>query len=122
MTIALKSAYAESEQSDGARILVDRLWPRGMSREQLRLDAWMKELAPSDGLRRWFGHDPEKWQEFRRRYFIELVAREEEVTELLGRIGKDRITLLFAAKDQQHNNAVALRDYLLSRWRPEGPG
>ena len=115
MQVFLKSVYAEPEQSDGARILVDRLWPRGMSRERLQLDAWLQELAPSDGLRRWFGHDPEKWQEFRRRYFIELAAREEAVTELLGRIGKDRVTFLFAAKDQQHNNAVALRDYLTSR-------
>jgi len=115
LPVFLKSVYAEPEQSDGARILVDRLWPRGMSRERLRLDAWLKELAPSDGLRGWFGHDPEKWQEFRHRYFIELSARETVVAELLGRIGKGRVTLLFAAKDLQHNNAVALRDYLISR-------
>ncbi len=115
MPVCLKSVYAEPEQSDGARILVDRLWPRGMSRERLQLDGWLKELAPSDGLRRWFGHAPEKWPEFRRRYFIELAAREAPVTELLERIGKGRVTLLFAAKDQEHNNAVALRDYLISR-------
>ena len=119
MEVFLKSVYAEPEPSDGARILVDRLWPRGMSRERLRLDAWLKELAPSDGLRRWFGHDPEKWQEFRRRYFTELAASQAAVAELLGSIGKGRVTLLFAAKDQQHNNAVALRDYLTNRGRPE---
>ena len=112
MPISLKSAYAEPEPGDGLRILVDRLWPRGLSRERMRLDAWLKELAPSHELRRWFGHDPEKWEEFRRRYFSELAAREELVAELAGKISASRVTLLFAARDQQHNNAVALRDYL----------
>jgi uncharacterized protein YeaO (DUF488 family) len=110
--IALKSAYAKAEQTDGQRILIDRLWPRGVSKEQLKLAAWRKELAPSNELRQWFRHDPARWEEFRRRYFAELAAREELVTEFIGQIGKGPVTLIFAAGDQQHNNAVALRDYL----------
>lgn len=115
MSIALKSAYAEADQNDGLRILVDRLWPRGISKEQLKIDAWLKELAPSNELRKWFRHDPQKWEEFRRRYFAELAAREEPVAELIDRIGNQRTTLVFAASDKQHNNAVALRDYLQKR-------
>lgn len=115
MSISLKKVYALAEPDDGLRVLVDRLWPRRISRERLKLDLWLKKLAPSNELRRLFGHDPGKWAEFKSRYFIELAAREEAVTDLLGRIGKGRVTLLFAAKDQQHNNAVALRDYLTSR-------
>jgi len=122
MPISLKSAYAEPEPGDGLRILVDRLWPRGLSRERMRLDAWLKELAPSHELRRWFGHDPGKWDEFRRRYFSELATREEPVAELAGKILASRVTLLFAAKDQQHNNAVALRDYLEIMMRTAGQG
>lgn len=115
MPICLKSVYAEPEPGDGLRILVDRLWPRGVSRARLQLDAWQKELAPSHELRRWFSHDPDKWEEFRRRYFEELEGCEEAVAGLLGLIGKKQATLLFAAHDQQHNNAVALRDYLEER-------
>jgi uncharacterized protein YeaO (DUF488 family) len=112
MPICLKSVYAEAEQRDGLRVLVDRLWPRGMSRERLQLDAWVKELAPSAGLRRWFGHDPAKWEEFRQRYFGELAGQEAAVAALVEKIGDRQVTLLFSAKDHQHNNAVALRDYL----------
>lgn len=119
MALRLKSVYDQAEPDDGRRLLVDRLWPRGMSRERLRLDAWLKELAPSDELRRWFAHDPAKWEEFRRRYFDELAARDEAVAELLGMIGAGRTTLLFAARDRQHNNAVALRDYLQERLSPQ---
>lgn len=121
MTICLKSVYAEPDRSDGLRILVDRLWPRGMSRERLQLDAWVKELAPSDGLRRWFGHDPEKWEEFRQRYFSELTGQEVTVASLVEKIGDRQVTLLFAAKDDQYNNAVALRDYLEGQLAPSPP-
>jgi uncharacterized protein YeaO (DUF488 family) len=110
--ICLKGVYVEPEPGDGLRILVDRLWPRGVSRERLQLDAWLKELAPSHELRRWFGHDPDKWAEFRHRYFEELADCEGAVAGLLNLIGERPATLLFAAHDQQHNNAVALRDYL----------
>jgi len=116
--INLKSVYAEPGPDDGLRILVDRLWPRGLSRERLRLDGWAKALAPSDGLRRWFSHDPDKWEEFRRCYFEELADCEEAVAELLDLIGERRATFLYAARDQQHNNAVALRDYLGKRLSP----
>lgn len=119
MALRLKSVYDEAEPDDGRRLLVDRLWPRGMSRERLQLDAWLKELAPSDELRRWYGHDPAKWDEFRRRYFSELAARDGAVAELLGMIGEDGATLLFAARDRQRNNAVALRDYLQERLSPQ---
>jgi len=112
MPIILKSVYSEAQPEDGLRFLVDRLWPRGMSRERLKIDAWLKELAPSNDLRLWFGHEPEKWEEFRRRYLSELTEREETVAELLVKIRDGRATLLFAARDQQHNNAVVLRDYL----------
>lgn len=115
MTICLKSVYTEPETDDGPRILVDRLWPRGCSRDCLKLAIWQKELAPSHELRRWFSHDPDKWEEFRRRYFEELAGCEEAVAGLLGLIGKKQATLLFTAHDQQHNNAVALRDYLDER-------
>ena len=118
MTISIKSVYAEPKLGDGLRILVDRLWPRGVSRERLQLDAWQMELAPSHELRRWFGHDPDKWEEFRRRYFKELVDNEEAVAGLLDVIGERQATLLFAAHDQQHNNAVVLRDYLEERPSP----
>jgi uncharacterized protein YeaO (DUF488 family) len=116
--VCLKSAYAEPDRSDGLRILVDRLWPRGVSKDRLKIDAWLKELAPSDELRRWFGHDPEKWEEFRRRYFLELVAREASVAELRDKILNGRVTLIFAARDQRHNNAVALRDFLERQMAP----
>lgn len=117
--INLKSVYAEPGPDDGMRILVDRLWPRGLSRERLRLDGWAKALAPSDGLHRWFSHDPDKWEEFRRCYFEELADCEEAIAELLDLIGERRATFLYAARDQQHNNAVALRDYLGKRLSPE---
>jgi uncharacterized protein YeaO (DUF488 family) len=110
--IALKSAYAKAEQSDGRRILVDRLWPRGVSKEHLDIDAWAKDLAPSNALRQWFRHDPARWEEFRRRYFEELGAHEGLVDEFIDQIGNGPVTLVFAASDHQHNNAVALRDYL----------
>ena len=112
MPIFLKSVYSEPQSEDGLRFLADRLWPRGMSRERLKIDAWLKELAPSNELRLWFGHEPEKWEEFRRRYLSELAERGKMVAELLAKIKDERATLLFAARDQQHNNAVVLRDYL----------
>lgn len=116
--IGLKNAYAAPDPGDGRRILVDRLWPRGVSRERLWLDAWLRELAPSDGLRRWFGHDPVKWTEFKGRYFAELDGQGAAIAELLGMVAEERVTLVFAARDRQHNNAVVLRDYLEERLSP----
>lgn len=116
MDIRLKRAYEAPARSDGPRVLVDRIWPRGVSKDEADIDYWLKGLAPSTELRKWFGHDPEKWSEFCDRYLKEL--RSDEAAEDLETLGKilaehKRITLVFAAKDTEHNNAVALRDYLL---------
>jgi uncharacterized protein YeaO (DUF488 family) len=97
------------------RVLVDRLWPRGIKKEMLQLDLWAKEVAPSNALRNWFQHDPERWDEFRSRYFAELDERSEELAELLSQLRDRPLLLLYAAKDEEHNNAVALREYLEKR-------
>ena len=111
--IRVKRAYEPAAPSDGARILVDRLWPRGLLREEAHVDAWLKDIAPSTALRKWYGHDPEKWPEFRSRYLAEL-KHNSAVAELRERLAKaKKVTLLFAAKDSQHNNATVLRDFLL---------
>jgi len=110
--IRVKRVYEPSAPDDGARFLVDRLWPRGMKREALQLDGWLKEVAPSDTLRRWFGHDPKKWEEFRRRYFVELDGRPEAWRLILEAARRGKVTLLYGARDTEHNNAVALGAYL----------
>jgi len=112
--ILLKRVYDPAEEGDGARVLVDRLWPRGLSKEKAEIDHWAKEVAPSDELRRWFGHEPARWEEFRGRYHDELegVQAQEEIHLLRAMARKARVTLLYAAKDEAMNNAVALRDYL----------
>ncbi|WP_417538480.1 DUF488 domain-containing protein [Marinobacter sp.] len=118
MDIRIKRAYEDAARSDGPRILVDRIWPRGVAKEDADLEAWLKGLAPSTELRKWFDHDPEKWKEFRQRYLKELKASKEgdtaDALKELQAILKEhkRITLVFAAKDTEHNNAVALRDFL----------
>lgn len=110
--LRIKRVYEPPAPGDGKRILVDRLWPRGLKRETARIDDWIKEAAPSDELRRWFAHDPAKWDEFRRRYLAEL--RHNEAFAELQRVAHSaaKVTLLFAAKDCAHNNAVVLRDVL----------
>ena len=108
----IKRAYDAPSDGDGQRILVDRLWPRGLSKEKAQLDHWVREVAPSDSLRHWFGHDPEKWDEFRRRYIEELRGNGAAVAELRALIGNGPATLVFAAHDAEHNNAVVLRDFL----------
>ena len=112
MTIRLKRAYDAPSEDDGNRLLVDRIWPRGIGREDARIDEWLKEIAPSDQLRRWFGHDPDKWDEFKKRYFRELDNRPEAVRSLAKRATEGPLTIVFAAKDVEHNNAVALKEYL----------
>lgn len=112
-TIQLKRAYDKPARGDGLRILVDRLWPRGITKEALRLDAWAKPLAPSTELRKWFAHDPDKWPEFRKRYRVELkeAGAAKLIRELLDSHKRAKtITLLYGAKDQEHNEAVVLRD------------
>lgn len=113
--ISTKRVYEESSARDGMRVLVDRLWPRGLSKEAAKLDLWMKDLAPSTELRKWFAHDVERWPEFQRRYAKELRQNEALVAELEALIDRGRVTLLFGAKDEEHNQAVALAAFLSSR-------
>lgn len=115
MDIATKRVYDPAGPQDGFRVLVDRVWPRGMTKEQVQADLWLKDVAPSTALRTWFAHDPSKWGEFKKRYFAELDARRESVTRLLDAAAKGRLTLLFSARDLSHNQAVALKEYLLAR-------
>ena len=110
--VKIKRIYQEPDPADGRRILVDRLWPRGITKERARVDWWLKEIAPSDELRRWFGHDPSRWQEFGVRYRKELMAQSALLEELRALAARENITLLYAAKDQEHNNAVLLKELL----------
>ncbi|ADJ27940.1 DUF488 domain-containing protein [Nitrosococcus watsonii] len=111
--IALKRAYEEPDKDDGCRVLVDRLWPRGIKKEDAAIDEWLKEIGPSNELRKWFGHDPDKWPEFRKRYFQELEKNPEVVEPLIDIVkNQPQVTLVFSAKDSEHNNAVALKEYL----------
>lgn len=111
-TFRLKRAYESPSKEDGNRFLVERLWPRGIKKEDLPLDGWLKEVAPSTALRTWFSHDPAKWPEFRKRYFHELDKHPEVWKPLVDAQKKGIVTLIYSSKDEEHNNAVALRDYL----------
>lgn len=113
--VKLKRVYDPPAEEDGKRILVDRLWPRGLSRQKASLDLWLKEIAPSDELRRWFGHDPTLWQEFCLRYQQELEQKQELLEQLHNQAKDGTITLLFAARDTEHNNAVMLKKLLEAR-------
>ena len=112
MRIRTKRVYEPAAESDGFRVLIDRLWPRGLSKEKARVDHWAKSIAASHELRRWYRHDPAKWDEFRRRHFGELDANPEGVHQLRDRMGKKTSTLLFGSKEDRLNNATALREYL----------
>ena len=115
--VRIKRAYDAPSRDDGQRVLVDRMWPRGVTRERLALDDWRKEVAPSDGLRRWFNHDPARWPEFVARYRDELDGSPagEALSELVRRARQGALTLIYAARDETHNNAVALRDIIVQR-------
>ena len=113
--IKLKRAYEPAETEDGARYLVDRLWPRGVTKASLKIEGWPKDVAPSGALRRWFNHDPQKWNEFRQKYFAELDAKPDSWIALAGAARKSSITLIYGAHDSEHNNAVALAEYLNAR-------
>jgi uncharacterized protein YeaO (DUF488 family) len=115
MGIRVKRIYDPPADEDGFRVLVDRVWPRGVGKDALRLDQWLKEIAPSAELRKWFGHDPAKWEAFRDRYFQELDSQGEPVTHLRQKARTGDLTLVFAARDSQHNNAIALKEYLERR-------
>lgn len=115
MRLGTRRIYDPPGEGEGRRILIDRLWPRGISKERAGLDHWARELAPSDELRRWYRHEPAKWDEFRHRYFAELDARPEAVAELVERIGDGPATLLFSSRETELNNAAALCEYLERR-------
>lgn len=112
--IGIKRVYEPASKADGRRFLVERLWPRGVRKETLKIDAWVREAAPSAALRTWFSHDPAKWDEFRRRYREELEAHPESWKPLLEAAKAGHVTLLFSSRDTEHNNVVALREYLLT--------
>ena len=114
MTIRIKRVYDPRNAADGRRILVDRLWPRGLSKEDARLFFWAREVAPSDALRRWYGHDSDKWPEFKSRYFAELDANPDGFAELRRQMGEGAVTFLFSSKETRLNNAVALKEYVES--------
>ncbi len=112
MSISLKRAYETPSPSDGCRILVERLWPRGLAKQDAKIDLWPKEAAPSTELRSWFNHEPDKWAEFKRRYVKELAARRESLEPILERVRAGRVTFVFASRESQFNNAVALKEYV----------
>ncbi|MGN6057133.1 MAG: DUF488 domain-containing protein [Sphingomicrobium sp.] len=120
--LRLKRAYERADPTDGRRILVDRLWPRGVSKAEADIDEWLKDLAPSTQLRKWFGHDPRRWDEFRRRYSKELHAHAELLAHLRELAREGPVTLVYSARDQLHNDAVALRDVLLGQTANETAG
>ncbi|HKZ11289.1 MAG TPA: DUF488 domain-containing protein [Rhodanobacteraceae bacterium] len=121
MSITVKRVYEPPAKSDGYRVLIDRLWPRGLKKEDVPLDLWAKELAPSTALRQWFDHDPAKWEGFRQRYAGELDRRAEHWHPLAERAAKHPVTLLYGARDEEHNNAVVMKAYLENWLHTHGP-
>lgn len=113
----LKRAYEPVSSTDGKRLLVERLWPRGLSKKRLNLDGWIRNVAPSTELRKWFGHEPAKWKQFRNRYFRELDSQPESWRPIVSLARHRTVTLIYSSHDERHNNAVALRDYLRSKVR-----
>ncbi|PYD82661.1 hypothetical protein CFR80_05555 [Komagataeibacter oboediens] len=113
--IRVRRVYDPPEPDDGSRVLVDRLWPRGVSRDRASLTLWLKDIAPSTGLRQWFGHDPARWAEFQKRYITELQANPQPVKQLLDMVRAGTVTLLYGARDTQHNEAIVLATYLRNR-------
>jgi uncharacterized protein YeaO (DUF488 family) len=115
--LKVKRAYEVAARSDGKRFLVERLWPRGIKKSDLQIDAWLKDVAPSTELRRWFSHDPAKWQKFRRRYSAELERNPQSWQPIIEAARQKTVTLIYSSHDSEHNNAVALRDYLANKLR-----
>ena len=113
--LLLKRVYEEPSKMDGFRILVDRLWPRGLSKDRASVDLWLKEIAPSDALRKWFSHDVRKWTGFKHRYFMELKGKKELVEVIRKKIDGEKVSLLYGAADKKHNNAAALKEYIERR-------
>ncbi|MBE7516924.1 MAG: DUF488 domain-containing protein [Chloracidobacterium sp.] len=112
MKVQIKRVYLPADKNDGKRVLVDRLWPRGLTKDAAKVDVWLKELGPSTELRKWFGHDPEKWGEFQKRFRSELNKNKELVAELTQLAESGKVTLVYGAHDEEHNNAVVIRDFL----------
>ena len=110
--VNIKRVYEEPKKSDGKRILVDRLWPRGLRKAEVKVDLWLKEIAPSTALRKWFSHEPSKWEEFKKRYSVELEKKSEQISLLEREVSEGKVTLIYGAKDQEHNGAVVLREFL----------
>ena len=110
--LLLKRVYEGVNKIDGYRILVDRIWPRGIKKTDAKIDLWLKDIAPSNELRKWFAHDPKKWNQFRTKYFKELKSKKAELTIIEQQLKKSTVTLLFGAKDQEHNQAVALQEFI----------
>jgi uncharacterized protein YeaO (DUF488 family) len=110
--VNIKRVYEEPKKSDGKRILVDRLWPRGLTKAEVKVDLWLKEIAPSTALRKWFSHEPSKWEEFKKRYSVELEKNNEQISLLEREVSEGKVTLVYGAKDQEHNGAVVLREFL----------
>lgn len=112
MKISIKRVYEQVDKDDGARVLVDRIWPRGLTKDEARVDLWLKEIAPSTELRKWFNHDPARWAGFKTRYTAELKKKPEEVALLKKKIAGGKVTLVYSAKDEEHNQARALQQFL----------
>jgi uncharacterized protein YeaO (DUF488 family) len=112
MEVRLKRVYEQSAKEDGTRILVDRLWPRGLTKQKANVDIWLKEIAPSTELRKWFHHDPDKWKEFRKRYRLELKGKQEQIELLKTEVKNGTVTLVYGAKDEAHNEAIVLKELL----------
>jgi uncharacterized protein YeaO (DUF488 family) len=110
--IGIKRVYDPRAEIDGFRILIDRLWPRGIRKEEAQVDLWLKDIAPSTGLRQWFGHEPEKWPEFQQRYFRELDAKKRLIDLIREKSARGNVTLLYGARNEKFNNAVSLREYI----------
>ena len=115
MHVRIKRVYEQPDKEDGIRILVDRLWPRGLTKEKASVALWLKEIAPSTELRKWFGHEPDKWKAFESRYRAELAKNEQQLSLLRQEMAKGPVTLLYGAKDQEHNEAVVLQKYLMEK-------
>jgi len=118
--LKIKRVYEPPTHGDGQRILIDRLWPRGLKKENGRIDEWIKEIGPSTELRKWFNHDPKKWEEFKKRFFKELQKNQETVDGVIVRAKKGTVTLLFGSREERHNNAVALKEYIEARMSAPG--
>ena len=110
MKIRIKRVYVQPDKHDGRRILVDRLWPRGLTKEKASVDLWLKDIAPSTELRKWFGHDPGRWEEFKKRYLAELKGNSEQIRLLKQELGRGAVTLVYGAKDEEHNEAVVIQE------------